>query len=53
MLSPNFASSFSQNFSNGYRNAVRKNPRNAQFWKHIKTMTVEGDKLVISTQPTQ
>jgi hypothetical protein len=50
LLSTSFSSSFSQSFSNGYRQTLQKDPRGAAFWKHIKKMTLDHDKLVVITQ---
>ena len=49
-LSPSFTSSFNQNFSRSFREAVeKKKGREAAFWKHIKSMMVQGDKLLVTT----
>jgi hypothetical protein len=43
-------SAFDQSFNEGFQDQVRKN-HNTEFWDHIKTMSLEGDKLVVTTEP--
>jgi hypothetical protein len=50
ILSSAFASSFSRSFSRSFHEAMQKNLQGAAVWSHIKTLKVEGDKLVITTQ---
>jgi hypothetical protein len=50
LLTSSFGSSFSQSFSGSYQKSLQKEPRSAFFWKHIKRITLEGDKLVVTTQ---
>lgn len=42
-------SAFDESFNEGFHNQVRKN-HNSEFWDHVKTMSLEGDKLVLTTQ---
>ena len=44
-----FSSAFDQGFNEGFQEQVRKN-HNSEFWDHIKTMSLEGDKVVVTTQ---
>jgi hypothetical protein len=50
LLTSSFGSSFSQSFSKGYQRSLQKEPRSAFFWKHIKRITLQGDKLIVTTQ---
>jgi hypothetical protein len=50
MLSPRFVSAFSSSFSKSFSESLQKNQRAADFWQHVKSMTVQGDKLVVTTQ---
>ena len=47
-----FRRSFSRSFSRGFHDSVQKNPQAATFWSRIKSIRVEGDKLVVKTQKT-
>ena len=50
LLTTEFGSSFSHSFTKSFNEAVQKNRQGATFWKHIKKITVEGDKLDVTTQ---
>jgi hypothetical protein len=50
LLSSSFGSSFSQSFSKSYQQSLQKDPHSTAFWKHIRRITLEGDKLVVTTQ---
>lgn len=50
ILSPAFASSFNRSFSRSFHEAMQKNSQGAAVWSHIKSIKVEGDKLVIATR---
>lgn len=50
LLSPTFASSFSRSFSNNFNQSLSRNPAGAVFWKHIKSIVVQGDNLIVTTQ---
>jgi hypothetical protein len=50
VLTSQFGSSFSHSFTKSFNDAVQKNRQGATFWKHIKKITVEGDKLDVTTQ---
>lgn len=45
-----FMPTFTRSFNEGFRNEVAKNDQAAIFWKHIQTIAVDGDKLVVSTK---
>ena len=45
-----FNSSFNRSFNDSFQQKLKENQQEATFWKHIKTMGVDGDKLVIKTQ---
>jgi hypothetical protein len=45
-----FMPTFTRSFNEGFRNEVAKNDQAAIFWRHIQTIAVDGDKLVVSTK---
>jgi len=45
-----FTPSFNRRFNDGFRREVEKNDQAALFWKHIKTIAVDRDRLVVATQ---
>jgi len=45
-----FAPSLNRSFNEGFRREVEKNNQAAIFWQHIKTIAIDRDKLVVSTQ---
>jgi hypothetical protein len=47
-----FTPSFNRNFNDSFQRASREHPQNAAFWKRIKGMTVQDDKLIVVTQQT-
>jgi hypothetical protein len=44
-----FGSSFNQSFNRSFQDKLRKN-NGMEFWNHVKTISLEGDKLVVTTQ---
>jgi hypothetical protein len=42
--------SFTKSFNDSFRRGLQKNSQGSAFWGRIKTIGVEGDKLVITTQ---
>ena len=44
-----FVSSFNQSFNRSFQEKLRKN-NSIEFWNHVKTMSLEGDKLLVTTQ---
>lgn len=45
-----FTPSFNKSFNDGFRKGMQDNPQTESFWKHIKTISIEGDKIVVTTQ---
>jgi hypothetical protein len=45
-----FLPTFNRSFNEGFRKQVEKNNQAAIFWQHIKTIAVDRDKLVVTTQ---
>ena len=46
-----FNSSFNQSMNKGFQDELSRNERGHEFWSHVKTMTLRGDKLVVTTKP--
>jgi len=44
------APTFNRSFNDSFRKEVAKNNQAAIFWQHVKTIAVDGDKLVVVTQ---
>lgn len=54
-LSDSSMSSFNESMNRNFRNGWRENDEGSEFgtrefWEHVKTMKLEGDKLVVTTQ---
>jgi hypothetical protein len=49
-LSDSSISSFNDSMNKSFRNEVRDNDHGSDFWDHVKKMSLEGDKLVVTTQ---
>jgi hypothetical protein len=45
-----FNSSFDDAMNDEFRKEVRKNTRQSDFWRHVKSISLQGDKLVITTK---
>jgi hypothetical protein len=45
-----FNSSFNQSMNKGFQDELQKNERGSEFWNHVKSMSLEGDKLVVTTK---
>ena len=45
-----FSSAFGRNFNKGFRNGQVGNPQGEAFWKQIKSMSVQNERLVVETQ---
>ena len=45
-----FNSSFNESMNEAFQKELRKN-RESEFWNHVKSMELRGDKLVIATKP--
>jgi hypothetical protein len=48
-----FTPSFNRSFNDSFQRASREHPQSAAFWKRIKGMTVQNDKLIVVTQQTE
>jgi hypothetical protein len=46
-----FNSSFNESMNDAFEEALDKNERGHEFWNHVKTMSLQGDKLIITTKP--
>jgi hypothetical protein len=46
----NFDSSFTDSMNSGFHDEIRKNNREEEFWRHIKSIKLEGDKAVVTTK---
>ena len=44
-----FNNSFSDAMNKGFQDELRRNDN--EFWNHVKTMSLQGDKLVLTTKP--
>jgi hypothetical protein len=47
-----FTPSFNRSFNDGFRRGLEKNEQGAVFWKRIKMIGLDGDRLVVTTQRT-
>jgi hypothetical protein len=45
-----FASPLNRSFNDAFRRQLERNAQAATFWKHIKSIALERDKLVVTTQ---
>ena len=46
-----FNSSFNESMNEEFQKEFRKNNRENEFWNHVKSISLQGDKLVITTKP--
>ena len=46
-----FNSSFNESMNEEFQKELRNSNRENEFWNHVKTMSLQGDKLVITTKP--
>lgn len=46
-----FSESFNEAMNQGFQDELRRNNRGHEFWNHVKTMKLQGDKLVLTTKP--
>ena len=46
-----FNSSFNQSMNKAFREEVDRNEEGNEFWNHVKSVSLQGDKLVITTKP--
>ena len=49
-LLSSFNSSFNEAMNDEFRKEVRKNTRESEFWSRVKSIALQGDKLVITTK---
>jgi hypothetical protein len=49
-LSSSSISSFNDSMNRSFRDTLKDNDRGSEFWNHVKKMSLEGDKLVVTTQ---
>jgi hypothetical protein len=49
-LLSSFNSSFNESMNEEFRKGLRKNVRESEFWSHVKSVELRGDKLVIVTK---
>jgi uncharacterized protein YdeI (BOF family) len=45
-----FDSSFDESMNRNFLNELRSNDHDSEFWDHVKTMRLVGDKLVVTTK---
>jgi hypothetical protein len=46
-----FNSSFNESMNKAFREEVERNEEGNEFWNHVKSVSLQGDKLVITTKP--
>jgi hypothetical protein len=46
-----FNNTFTEAMNEAFHDARRRDDRDTEFWKHVKTMKLQGDKLVLTTKP--
>jgi hypothetical protein len=49
-LTSSSISSFNESMNRSFRDEWKNNERGSEFWNHVQTMKLEGDKLVVTTQ---
>jgi hypothetical protein len=49
-LLSSFNSSFDEAMNDEFRKEVRKNTRQSEFWSHVKSVSLQGDKLIVTTK---
>jgi hypothetical protein len=45
-----FNSSFADSMNDEFRKELRKHNSETEFWNHVKTISLQGDKLIITTK---
>jgi hypothetical protein len=45
-----FTPTFNRSFNDGFRRGMEKNEQSANIWKHLKTIGLDRDKLVVTTE---
>jgi len=51
-LGSSFVRGFNTGFTRDFNRSMQKDPLSATFWNHIKGITIDRDKLVVTTQHT-
>lgn len=46
-----FNGAFSESTNEAFEETLDRNERGHEFWSHVKTMSLQGDKLIITTKP--
>ena len=46
-----FNDSLNDSMNREFRQEIRKNARTSEFWEHVNSLSLRGDKLVITTKP--
>lgn len=49
-LLSSFNSTLNENMNDEFRSELRKNNRETEFWSHVKSIVLQGDKLIITTK---
>ena len=49
-LLSSFNSSFNDSMNDEFRKEIRKNTRQSEFWSHVKSISLQGDKLIVTTK---
>ena len=47
---PSFTSSFNKSFNQSFQQKIKENGQGTIFWNHIKSIALDSDKIVITTQ---
>jgi hypothetical protein len=50
-LSSSSLASFNESMNQNFRNGLKDNDRSSKFWENVKKMSLDGDKLVVTTEP--
>jgi hypothetical protein len=50
-LLSSFNSTFNESMNEAFRKEIRKTNRESEFWSHVKSVSLQGDKLIITTKP--
>jgi hypothetical protein len=46
-----FNSSFNESMNKAFREQLARNEQGNEFWNHVKSVSLQGDKLIITTKP--
>jgi len=52
LLTSEFSSSFSRTFSQRFHDEMQAKPQGREVWNHLKSIRLQDDKLVVTTQPS-